>query len=233
MYYPGTKILGFSAGGAGAVQFNMNNVGTGQSGNVLNYTNGAVINPVGVVQDFAGSTAPTGWFLCFGQAVSRTGYPELFTVIGTTFGTGDGSTTFNLPDCRGRATFAVDNMGGTPANRLPGATAPGITGGNNNAAVTLTQANLPNVNFPVSGITLNDPTHTHTYTTDHAGGLNNQVIDTGNAANFTNQSGAINAASTGITIATQGSANSGGSGTPINALPPTIVFNKIIFAGRP
>lgn len=47
-------------------------------------------------------TAPTGWLLCNGDAVSRTTYADLFAVIGTTFGTGDGSTTFNVPDFRGR-----------------------------------------------------------------------------------------------------------------------------------
>lgn len=55
----------------------------------------------GVIQMFAGaSSPPEGWLFCRGQAVSRTAYAELFAVIGTTFGTGDGSTTFNLPDFR-------------------------------------------------------------------------------------------------------------------------------------
>ena len=57
---------------------------------------------VGEIKPFAGSTIPTGWLLCDGSAVSRTTYSELFTVIGTTYGTGDGSTTFNLPDLRNR-----------------------------------------------------------------------------------------------------------------------------------
>jgi microcystin-dependent protein len=57
--------------------------------------------PVGVVHPFAGSTAPDGWLLCDGSAVSRTTYADLFSVIGTIYGSGDGSTTFNLPDMRG------------------------------------------------------------------------------------------------------------------------------------
>lgn len=56
--------------------------------------------PVGSIQAYGGTTAPLGWLLCQGQAVSRTTYAELFAVIGTAFGTGDGSTTFNLPDLR-------------------------------------------------------------------------------------------------------------------------------------
>lgn len=57
--------------------------------------------PVGSISAFGGSAAPSGWLLCQGQAVSRTTYAELFSVIGTAFGSGDGSTTFNIPDLRG------------------------------------------------------------------------------------------------------------------------------------
>ena len=74
--------------------------------------------PAGSVVDFAGSSAPSGWLLCAGQAVSRTTYADLFTAIGTTFGVGDGSTTFNLPDLRGRVVAGKDDMNGTAANRL-------------------------------------------------------------------------------------------------------------------
>jgi len=62
--------------------------------------------PVGSVMPFAGATAPTGWLLCDGSAVSRTTYAQLFQVIGTTYGAGDGATTFNLPDMRGRVPVA-------------------------------------------------------------------------------------------------------------------------------
>jgi microcystin-dependent protein len=73
---------------------------------------------VGTIVDYAGATAPSGWLLCFGQAVSRTTYTRLFQAIGTAWGAGDGSSTFNLPDFRGRFRVGLDNMGGTPANRL-------------------------------------------------------------------------------------------------------------------
>lgn len=73
---------------------------------------------IGAVMDFAGTSAPTGWLFCYGQAISRSTYSALFGVIGTTFGSGDGSTTFNLPDCRGRVTAGKDDMGGSSANRL-------------------------------------------------------------------------------------------------------------------
>lgn len=57
---------------------------------------------VGEIKPYAGSNEPTGWLKCDGRAISRTEYSALFNVIGTTYGTGDGSTTFNLPDMRNR-----------------------------------------------------------------------------------------------------------------------------------
>lgn len=57
-------------------------------------------NPIGTILAYGGATAPKGWFLCQGQLLSRTEYSELFSVIGTLFGNGDGTTTFNLPDLR-------------------------------------------------------------------------------------------------------------------------------------
>ena len=60
------------------------------------------IVPPGMLAPYAGKTAPEGWLLCDGSAVSRTTYADLFAVIGTTYGAGNGSTTFALPDLRGR-----------------------------------------------------------------------------------------------------------------------------------
>lgn len=75
--------------------------------------------PVGIVQAFAGSTTPQGWLLCNGSAVSRTDYADLFAVIGTTYGAGDGSTTFNLPNLidkfvEGSATSGTVKSAGLP-----------------------------------------------------------------------------------------------------------------------
>lgn len=73
--------------------------------------------PIGTIQAYGGTTAPTGWLLCQGQAVSRTTYADLFAVIGTSFGEGDGTTTFNIPDLRGEflrgaGTNSHTNQGG-------------------------------------------------------------------------------------------------------------------------
>lgn len=91
--------------------------------------------PVGTMLPYAGGAAPANFALCFGQAVSRTTYAALFAIIGTTYGTGDGSTTFNLPDMRGRVAAGADNMGGTAANRLQVTTTITTTAGSATATV--------------------------------------------------------------------------------------------------
>ena len=57
----------------------------------------ASANPPGMISDYAGASAPTGWLMCNGQLVSRTAFANLFAVIGTLYGAGDGSTTFAVP----------------------------------------------------------------------------------------------------------------------------------------
>lgn len=81
---------------------------------------GAQLTPPGAVQAFARSTPPTGWLRANGAAVSRTTYNALFAAIGTTFGAGDGSTTFNLPDLRGEFIRGLDDGRGVDAGRLIG-----------------------------------------------------------------------------------------------------------------
>lgn len=72
----------------------------------------AVAAPTGTVVAFAGTSAPSGWLLCNGSAVSRTTYSALFSAIGVAHGYGDNSTTFNIPDYRGRFLRGVDGSGG-------------------------------------------------------------------------------------------------------------------------
>ena len=62
---------------------------------------------IGEIRIFGGSNPPSGWAVCNGQAVSRTTYSDLFNLIGTTYGVGDGSTTFALPDLRGRVAMGA------------------------------------------------------------------------------------------------------------------------------
>jgi microcystin-dependent protein len=108
---------------------------------------GSSANPVGAITMFAGSTAPTGWFICDGSTVSRTVYKDLFQVIGTTYGTGDGSTTFTLPNLKGKVPVGYDSADGS-------FDALGETGGAKTA--TIAQANLPNISTGAG------TAHTHT-----------------------------------------------------------------------
>lgn len=71
----------------------------------------------GSVAHFPTATAPAGWLKCNGAAVSRTAYAALFLVIGTTYGAGDGATTFNLPDLRGEFVRGLDDGRGVDAGR--------------------------------------------------------------------------------------------------------------------
>lgn len=84
--------------------------------------------PAGVIMAFGGATAPTGWLLCEGAAISRTTYATLFAAIGVAHGYGDNSTTFNLPDYRGRFIRGRANSSGNDPDRAARTAA--ATGGN-------------------------------------------------------------------------------------------------------
>lgn len=111
--------------------------------------------PVGMLQAFAGSSAPTGWLKCNGAAVSRTTYSALFGQISTTYGSGDGSTTFNVPDLRGEFVRGWDDGRGVDSGRslgsfqadefkshthtFPGATGSGGSGSSSRLGVPATR----------------------------------------------------------------------------------------------
>jgi microcystin-dependent protein len=180
---------------------------------------------VGEIVDYAGSSAPSLWLLCYGQAISRTTYSSLFSVLSTTYGVGNGSTTFNVPDCRGRVTAGQDDMGGTSADRLTNLSGGlngdtlGTTGGAE--SVTLTASHLPD-----HSITITDPGHTHSVsapTSNAAGGTSGTV-----SAAISSTTTASN--TTGITAAF-GTTARGGAQTAHNNVQPTIIVNKIIYAG--
>lgn len=168
---------------------------------------------VGVVLPYAGSTAPSGYLLCYGQAISRTTYSDLFAITSTTYGAGDGSTTFNVPDLRGRVPAGQDDMGGTSANRLTDQSGGldgdtlGDTGGSEQ--VTLTSANIPSVAVTFSGLARNDGDSAATPLTYPVMGPST--------------TGSASGASWGNTTA---------GGTPaINNVQPTIILNYIIRTG--
>jgi microcystin-dependent protein len=157
--------------------------------------------PTGAINMWGTGTAPTGWLLCAGAAVNRTTYAALFAVIGTTFGVGDGSTTFNLPNY---------------TNRMPYGTTVAATGGSADAVV------VSHTHTATSTVT--DPTHSHMSNANGAyngAGAGAAMGTTGNSPGY-----ATTSASTGITVATTNSTE-GVSGTNAN-LPPYLGINFII-----
>ncbi|QDP54792.1 MAG: putative tail fiber protein [Prokaryotic dsDNA virus sp.] len=84
--------------------------------------------PIGCIMAYAGASAPAGWVFCDGAALSRTAYATLFGQLSTSFGAGDGSTTFNVPDIRGRIMVGKDDMGSGAASRVTTAS-DGLDGG--------------------------------------------------------------------------------------------------------
>lgn len=186
-------------------------------------TTDANATPSGVVMDYAGGSAPSGWLLCDGSAISRNTYADLFTAIGTTFGSGDGVTTFNLPDLRGRTIAGKDDMGGTAANRITsgGSGITGTTLGAAGGAQTHTLTGSESGTEPHShGVT--DPTHRHTYNradtanNNTQAGIHHRIVGTGYTTDF---------ASTGISI---NNASSSSASSAHQNTQPTMIMNKII-----
>lgn len=188
--------------------------------------------PVGTEVDFAGATAPAGWLFEFGQAISRTTYAALFAVLGTTYGSGDGSTTFNIPDGRGTVYAGLDNMGGTAAGRL-------TYGGSGMQSTTLGFIGGSQI---LQGHThsVTDPGHSHTATASTltasvAEGYG--VLQSAGSYGFTipifQQYGTISIAAPIITVGTSTTGitiNETGTGTFQN-VQPTGMRNKIIYTG--
>lgn len=170
--------------------------------------------PPGSVWAYGGTSAPSGWLLCDGSAISRATYSALFTAISTTYGAGDTTTTFNIPDIRGRVIAGQDDMGGTSANRLtnPASTTGGIdgdvlggTGGSETHALTSAQ----------------QAEHTHGFTAS-VGGL--QVL-VGTVTGGSSGSGDDhNHSVTGTTGTRQVTV----AATAHNVVQPTIILNYII-----
>ena len=142
-------------------------------------------NPAGTIITFAGSTAPTGYLVCDGSAVDRVTYADLFAVCGTTYGSGDGSTTFNLPDLRGEFVRGWDDGRGLDSGRA--------------FASTQQSANKLHTH------TVTDPGHTHTMTVADD---DRTVADGSTTGGNSISSGETDSTTTGITIDTDGGSES-------------------------
>lgn len=107
----------------------------------------------GVIDEWGGDVAPTGAYLCYGQTASRTTDARLFGIIGTKWGVGDGSTTFNLPDRRGKSPIGNDAMGGSAANRSQVSTNLTTTSGNASATVASATGLFRGMYIVAAGVT--------------------------------------------------------------------------------
>jgi len=136
-----------------------------------NSAGGYPLIPVGGLMPYAGSTSPEGWLLCDGTAINRTTYANLFALIGTTYGSGNGTTTFNVPDMRSRMPIGAGAGTGLTSRALA------ATGGAESVAIA-------------SG---NLPTHTHSIAHDHA-----NVTSTGQSVGHTHSVNPPNTTSTGV-----------------------------------
>jgi microcystin-dependent protein len=79
---------------------------------ILSSSGGDVLTMTGEVRMWSGATTPSGWMACNGSAISRSNYLDLFAILGTTYGAGDGSSTFNIPDMRGRVAVGTGSGAG-------------------------------------------------------------------------------------------------------------------------
>jgi microcystin-dependent protein len=167
--------------------------------------------PSGSLIAYGGAAAPSGWLLCDGSAVSRSTYASLFTAVSTIFGVGDGSSTFNLPDLRGRVIAGQDDMGGSAASRLTTAGS-GVDGATVGAVGGTQAAQLP--------------AHTHglnaTSTANNGAGL---FGNTATGAQYYDEYGIATGFYSSVTASAYATAS---AGTGISNIPPTLVANYII-----
>jgi microcystin-dependent protein len=180
---------------------------------LLSYSSGGSGLPIGAGCDFFGTTPPSGFLFADGSAVSRTTYADLFAVIGTTYGAGDGSTTFNLPDKRERVSVMYKS-GST--NGTSGATLGtlGAKGGEFNHTLTTTEI----------------PSHTHALTRQQWYSSDKVVnSDTGSIFSWKSGTGGTTSAAYQGASSGNGVQNTGG-GTAHNNLQPYLVCNYIIKA---
>ena len=167
----------------------------------------------GTIQMYAGTTAPSGWLICNGQAVSRTTYAALYAVIGTTYGAGDGSTTFNVPNLVNRTVRGSNSLG--------------KTGGSD--TVTLSTANMPaHTHGGGSLAAASNGAHTHSVPFyNSSGSQGKQFGDARSDAKCTYLNGYMNTAGA-HTHTISGSTASTGSGSAVTITNPYVMLHYII-----
>lgn len=186
--------------------------------------------PIGGMIDYIGSTVPNSNFVFpIGQAINRTTYATLFALVGTTYGVGDGSTTFNIPDLTGRV-VAMKEASGT---RLTTAGS-GIDGGTLGSAggsqtVTMAQANMPNVTLGVTGSLSVTSNRSDVVVGNFINVAAGSGLSIGVVSMSSGSPGNVALVSTGsLASGATASINGGVTQTAINKVLPLIVLNKIL-----
>ena len=183
--------------------------------------------PVGAVIPYSSSTAPTGWFIADGSAVSRTTYLDLFDLIGTQYGAGNGSTTFNLPNLKGRVPVGY-NTGDSDFNVMGetgGAKTHSLTGAENAAHSHTT----PSHSHSFSG----SQSHSHGHT-EFFGSITgfaspgSGLTVRGDTDNFPLTTDAATVTISGTTGGAAPTTNNNGGGNAHNNLQPYIALPYII-----
>lgn len=174
-------------------------------------------NPVGEITMWSTNSAPTGWLICDGAAVNRTTYASLFAIVGTTYGIGDGSTTFNLPNLVGRV----------PTGRNASDVAFDVLGEQGGSKTNA----LGSSNLPAHSHSVTDPGHTHTGNAGRAFVVQSLGTAGGSVSTSAGPHTADNAANTasaqtGITVG--GGGNGTATGDAFSVLQPYTVLNFII-----
>jgi microcystin-dependent protein len=183
--------------------------------------------PSGTVVAFAGQNPPAGWLLCNGQAVSRTEYPALFAAVGVSFGNGDGSTTFNVPDLQARFPLAAGP--GHPFGSSGGSESKNLQHAHSTAGHPLSSNEMPAHTHGV-----NDPGHSHTESKVSIYAPGTKTLAAGDDKdNYSDYQTSVNA--TGISIQNSGGGgahNHGNTGnglsTTQDVMNPYLVVNYII-----
>lgn len=196
---------------------------------------------VGEVHMYAGSSAPSGFLLCDGSPVSRTIYSELFSVIGTSFGSGDGITTFNLPDISGRTVIGasvnhvIGDTGGEESHVLSSSEIPS----HSHVIPSHGHSNTITATTPVLSHSITQPAFTYSAPSGNSNSMGNSGYGKSSNVNATrstnlaisNHSGAACTKTGGIDDCNAFNTLDSGSDDGHNNMQPFIVINHIIYTG--
>ena len=235
-----STVLGIASGGTGLTSFTAGDLmyatgsttiaklGIGSAGQFLKTNAGATapawstetdLCPVGSIIMYGAAAAPTNWLLCDGTAVNRTTYADLFSAIGTTYGSGNGSSTFDVPNLQGVFPIGYDGGSSYALAATGGATTDTPTLSGTNAGTTLTSSQIPAHTH--GGVTTGWPSGSWTGGT----GATQTAID---ASGLSVASGSVN-----LSLENTGGGSSHthtwtGTSSAVDIIPPYLVVNYII-----